>query len=95
MSFERIAIVNRGEPAVRLINAVGEYNVEHGTRLRSIALHTEPDAHAMFVREADEHYSLGSAWFDDADGNRRLSYLDYARLEEALVATNAEAAWVG
>ena len=61
MSFGRLAIVNRGEPAVRLINAVAEYNAEHGTEITTIALHTDPDRHAMFVREADVAYSLGPA----------------------------------
>ena len=95
MSFERIAIVNRGEPAVRLINAVDEYNAERGTHIRTIALYTEPDANAMFVREADERHLLGPAWIDGPNGSRRLAYLDYERLEEALVATRADAAWVG
>ena len=38
MKFSRIAIINRGEPAMRLINAVGEFNAERGTSLRTIAL---------------------------------------------------------
>ena len=52
--FQRIAIVNRGEAAMRLIHAVRELNREHGTTLRTIALVTEPDRGAMFAREADE-----------------------------------------
>jgi acetyl/propionyl-CoA carboxylase alpha subunit/acetyl-CoA carboxylase carboxyltransferase component len=93
--FQRVAIVNRGEPAVRLINAVNELNAERATGIQTIALYTEPDATAMFVREADDHYALGPAWYETDDGRRRLSYLDYARLENALVATKADAAWVG
>jgi acetyl/propionyl-CoA carboxylase alpha subunit/acetyl-CoA carboxylase carboxyltransferase component len=94
--FRRIAIVNRGEPAMRLIHAVREYNAEHGAQLSTIALFTEPDRHAMFVREADEAYDLGSALFvDPKDGERKVRYLDYATLERALVDTRAEAVWVG
>ncbi|MEM7675176.1 MAG: biotin carboxylase N-terminal domain-containing protein, partial [Myxococcota bacterium] len=94
--FRRVAIVNRGEPAMRLINAVREFNHERGTDLKTIALYTEPDACAMFVREADEAYSLGSVTFrDDADGQIKNRYLDYAALERALRETGAEAAWVG
>ena len=52
--FERVAIVNRGEAAMRFINAVREFNQERGTRIRTVALYTEPDRRAMFVREADE-----------------------------------------
>jgi biotin carboxylase len=38
--FDRIAVVNRGEPALRLTRAVRELNAELGTRSRVIALHT-------------------------------------------------------
>ena len=93
--FRRIAIVNRGEPAIRLINAVREYNVEHGLDMRTIALFTEPDRRAMFVREADEAFDLGAATYTDDTGQRRVSYLDYSRLTEALLATEADAVWVG
>src|SRR4029079_11006260 len=34
--FGRLAIVNRGEPAMRLINAVREWNAEHDGELRPI-----------------------------------------------------------
>ena len=94
--FERIAVVNRGEPAMRLIHAVREFNAEHGTHIRTIALCTEPDRRAMFVREADEAHDLGSAHFvDPKDGERKVRYLDYAALERGLVATGADAVWVG
>ena len=50
----------------------------------------------MFVREADEAVCLGPAIVTDArDGRRRSGYLDEAALERALVATGADAAWVG
>ena len=59
--FQRVAIVNRGEAAMRFIHAAREFNHEQGTALRTIALFTEPDRLAMFVREADETVYLGSA----------------------------------
>ena len=97
--FQRIAIVNRGEPAMRLIHAVRELNREAGHdagQLRAIALFTAPDRGAMFVREADEAVDLGAATFvDERDGERKSSYLDYPRLEQAMVAARADAAWVG
>jgi acetyl/propionyl-CoA carboxylase alpha subunit/acetyl-CoA carboxylase carboxyltransferase component len=98
--FHRVAIINRGEAAMRLIHAVRELNREAGYRdgaaLRTIALFTEPDRRAMFVREADESIDLGSATFvDPRDGERKSRYLDYAALEQALAATRADAAWVG
>ena len=95
-NFSRVAIINRGEPAMRLIHAVRELNDELGLSLRTIALYTEPDQGSLFVREADEAYCLGTATFDDPrDGERKIRYLDYAALERALKQTKADAAWVG
>ncbi len=88
--FSRIAIVNRGEAAMRLIHAVRDLNAQAGRgghRIETVALHTEGEKRAMFVREADHAYNLGPA----AD----RPYLDYAVLEEALRATGSDAAWVG
>jgi acetyl/propionyl-CoA carboxylase alpha subunit/acetyl-CoA carboxylase carboxyltransferase component len=87
--------VNRGEPAVRLINAVAEYNTEHGTSIQTIALYTDPDANSMYVREADLSFHLGSAHYVDTEGNRKVAYLDYDAVERALTATSADAVWVG
>src|SRR6266498_4544606 len=94
--FERIAIVNRGEAAMRFIHAVQEFNQEHGTALRTIALFTEPDRHAMFVREADESVFLGPAQVVDANTRQqKTAYVDYDRLQAALAEARAEAVWVG
>ncbi|HET9444308.1 MAG TPA: carboxyl transferase domain-containing protein [Acidimicrobiales bacterium] len=94
--FCRIAVVNRGEPAMRLLNAVAELNRQEGAGLRTIALYTEADRHALFVREADEAVCIGPATvFDPRLGARVHSYLDHGRLERALEAARAEAAWVG
>ncbi|MGB5311400.1 MAG: carboxyl transferase domain-containing protein [Polyangiales bacterium] len=93
--FQRIAIVNRGEPAMRFIVAAREYRHEHREPLHTIALFTDPDRRAMFVREADQTYGLGPAIYTTADGHRRSSYLDYQRLERALIHTRAEAVWPG
>ena len=94
--FQRVAIVNRGEAAMRFIHAASEYRQEHKVPMRTIALFTEPDRHAKFVREADEAFSLGTACFTDPETLRpKSSYLDYRRLEQALAATRADAVWVG
>src|SRR6476659_9627683 len=88
--FSRIAIVNRGEAAMRLIHAIRDLNAQArdtGHRIETIALHTEGEKRAMFVRESDVAYNLGPA------ANR--PYLDYAVLEKALRETGADAAWVG
>ncbi|MVU75945.1 ATP-grasp domain-containing protein [Nocardia sp. ET3-3] len=85
--FSRIAIVNRGEAAVRLIHAVRDLAAETGLQIQTIALHTDVDRNATFVREADIAYDLGPA--------SARPYLDLKVLEAALKATKADSAWVG
>jgi acetyl/propionyl-CoA carboxylase alpha subunit/acetyl-CoA carboxylase carboxyltransferase component len=72
---------------MRLIHAVRELNARAGHTVETIALHTDGERTAMFVREADHAYNLGPA--------SARPYLDHAVLERALVATGADAAWVG
>jgi acetyl/propionyl-CoA carboxylase alpha subunit/acetyl-CoA carboxylase carboxyltransferase component len=85
--FSRIAIVNRGEAAMRLIHAARELSAETGIQVETVALYTDADRNATFVREADIAYSLGPA--------AARPYLNHAVLERALVETKADAAWVG
>ncbi|MEO8518362.1 MAG: carboxyl transferase domain-containing protein [Dermatophilaceae bacterium] len=85
--ISRIAIVNRGEAAMRLIHAVRELNAQGGPQIETVALHTDGEKSAMFVREADAAYGIGPA------ANR--PYLDLAVLERALIQTGSDAAWVG
>ena len=59
MTFRRIAVVNRGESAMRLIHAVRDLNAETGSTIQVVALHTEGERRAMFVREADQIGSVG------------------------------------
>jgi acetyl/propionyl-CoA carboxylase alpha subunit/acetyl-CoA carboxylase carboxyltransferase component len=93
--FTRLAIVNRGEAAMRLVHAARELNEARDEQLHLIALYTEPEAQAMFVRHADEGCCIGPATYTAADGSHRAGYLDYEALERALRETRAEAAWVG
>ncbi|HEU5266446.1 MAG TPA: biotin carboxylase N-terminal domain-containing protein, partial [Jatrophihabitans sp.] len=85
--FKRIAIVNRGEAAMRLIHAVRDINAAGGEPIRTIALYTDAEPSAMFVREADIAYSLGPA--------AARPYLNHDLLETALLETGADAVWVG
>ena len=94
--FERVAIVNRGEAAMRFIHAARDFNQEHGTSMRTIALFTDCERHAMFVREADEAISLGpTRVLDPATQQCKSSYVHYPSLQRALTAARAEAVWVG
>ncbi len=85
--ISRIAIINRGEAAVRLIHAVAELNRETDHQLTTIALHTFAERRAMFARMAHETHLIAS--------DRMNPYLDYEVLERALIATESDAAWVG
>jgi acetyl/propionyl-CoA carboxylase alpha subunit len=95
--IRRLAIVNRGEPALRALDAIAELNRDGtGPPITAIVVHTAPDARAWFVRRADEAISLGPATFvDPADGHRKSAYLDEQRVIAALQAVRADAAWVG
>ena len=70
---------------MRAIHAVRELNDSREEPIRVIALYSESERHALFVRQADERYCIGPA----------SAYLDYEALERALTETKADAAWVG
>ncbi len=99
--IRRLGVVNRGEPAMRLLTAVGELNRTDrspgtGQRITTVAFYTDPDSEAWFVQEADEAVCLGPATYLDAnDGHRKSSYLDEAAVVKALVEASCDAVWVG
>ena len=85
--FRRIAILNRGEAAMRLIHAVRDLNLGGEGPVEAVALFTNSESNAMFVREADMAFSLGPA--------SARPYLDLAVLERALCEIGADAVWPG
>ncbi|HET6692991.1 MAG TPA: biotin carboxylase N-terminal domain-containing protein, partial [Pedococcus sp.] len=73
---------------MRLIHAVRDLNCETDAEpIQTIALYTDAEPSAMFVREADIAYPIGPA--------AARPYLDLAVLERVLVETRADAVWVG
>lgn len=76
--FKKILIANRGEIALRIIRACQELGI------RTVAVFSEADAHALFVRLADEHLCIGPA--DSA-----LSYLNVPNVLSAAEITGADA----
>ncbi|MCU0626287.1 MAG: acetyl-CoA carboxylase biotin carboxylase subunit [Gemmatimonadaceae bacterium] len=76
--FDKILIANRGEIALRVIRACHELGVE------AVAVHSEADAQAPHVREADEAIAIGPA--PSAE-----SYLVGERIIEAALVTGAQA----
>ena len=97
VAFSRVAVVNQGESAMRLINAVREWNAEGRQPLRVIALYAAADRRARFVREADETLMIGPDPDSGADSGTLSAspYLDFAELERALVKCRADAVWPG
>ena len=87
--FQRIAIVNRGEAAMRLIHAVRDLNAERRDEppIATLALYTDAERTAMFAREADEAYPIGPA--------SERPYLNHDLLAKTLQAARADAVWVG
>ncbi len=75
--LNKILIANRGEIAVRIVRACAEMNI------RSVAVYTEPDRHALHVKRADEAHCLG----DDP----LAGYLDARRLVNLAVQTGCDA----
>lgn len=60
MQIKKILIANRGEIARRIIKACRKLNIA------SVAIFSDPDANAMFVKEADEAVSLGGNFVSDS-----------------------------
>jgi len=75
--IRKILIANRGEIAVRIARACAEMGI------RSVAVYSEADRHALHVKKADEAYSLGP---DPLAG-----YLNAHRLVDLAVATGCDA----
>ena len=76
--FEKILIANRGEIALRVLRACRELGI------KTVAVHSEPDAEAKYVKLADESVCIGPA-------SSALSYLNIPALISAAEVTDAEA----
>ena len=87
----RIAIVNRGEAALRLVRAVRELNAERDLELETLALVTRPDRGAPFAREADSLLALEVP----SGSGAAAAYLDREAVVQAMTGAGAEAVWVG
>ncbi|MCK6410173.1 acetyl-CoA carboxylase biotin carboxylase subunit [Thauera sp.] len=76
--FEKILIANRGEIALRILRACRELGI------KTVAVHSEADTHAKYVRLADESVCIGPP-------SSALSYLNVPAIISAAEVTDAEA----
>ncbi|HMJ49105.1 MAG TPA: biotin carboxylase N-terminal domain-containing protein, partial [Burkholderiales bacterium] len=76
--FEKILIANRGEIALRIQRACREMGI------KTVAVHSEADAEAKYVKLADESVCIGPAPSDQ-------SYLNIPAIISAAEVTDAEA----
>ena len=75
--IEKILVANRGEIAVRIVRACAEMGI------KSVAIYTDADRHALHVKKADEAYNVGP---DPVGG-----YLNAHRIVNLAVATGCDA----
>ena len=94
--LHRIALLNRGEPAVRFLRAVRDYNLERETALQVVAFYTDPDVGAPFHRMADDSVHLGPALRPAANGTGLVSaYCHHDHVLALLLAHRCDAVWPG
>jgi acetyl/propionyl-CoA carboxylase alpha subunit/acetyl-CoA carboxylase carboxyltransferase component len=84
--MKRIGIINRGEPAIRFLNALDALRREEEDAPESVALYTDSDLQSVYVRSADHAVRIGEG---------RTAYLDSDVVIAALKATDCDAAWLG
>ena len=88
-TITRLAIVNRGEAAMRCIRAVKSLRARDGSGLEVVALYTRTDRDAPFVRHADRAIEVPS------DAGAVAAYLDHGKVITALRDVGADAVWPG
>jgi acetyl/propionyl-CoA carboxylase alpha subunit/acetyl-CoA carboxylase carboxyltransferase component len=95
LRYSKIAILNRGEPAVRFLRALREYNLEKKTNMQEVVFYTTPDENAPFVRQARRAIALGAPMREQPDGSLISAYCDHKFIISLLQAEGCDAVWPG
>jgi pyruvate carboxylase subunit A len=75
--IKKILVANRGEIAVRIVRACSEMGI------KSVAIYTDADRHALHVKKADQAYNIGS--------DPVLGYLNAHNIVNLAVASGCDA----
>lgn len=75
--IKKILVANRGEIAVRIVRACSELGI------KSVAIYSDADRHALHVKKADESYNIGS--------DPVLGYLNAHNIVNLAVASGCDA----
>ena len=98
--IRRLAVLDRGEPAVQVLATIAELNRETSQApIATVAVDVDPAGPATSARyacQADEVLRVGPrAYRHSPDGRRRSHYLDHDLVVQALRAAGVDAAWPG
>ncbi|MFN8080911.1 MAG: carboxyl transferase domain-containing protein [Kineosporiaceae bacterium] len=99
-SFRRLAVLDRGEDAVRVLLSVAELNrsgtANGGVPMTTLAVHAEPAGNAWFAREADGELVLGEQLYTgEPDGRRYSHLLDLDAVVSLLTRAGVDVVWLG
>ncbi|MBK6870182.1 MAG: hypothetical protein IPG94_01980 [Kineosporiaceae bacterium] len=99
-SFRRLAVLDRGEDAVRVLLSVAELNRSGtgngGVPMTTLAVHAEPAENAWFAREADGELVLGEQLYTgEPDGRRYSQLLDLDAVVALLTRAGVDVVWLG
>ncbi len=75
--LNKVMIANRGEIAIRIMRACKEFGIA------TVAVYSDADKHALFVKYADEKYNIGP-------GPASQSYLNKEKIIDAALKSNTE-----
>jgi acetyl/propionyl-CoA carboxylase alpha subunit/acetyl-CoA carboxylase carboxyltransferase component len=97
-NFGRVAVLDRGPMAVRVLNAVSELArvTDAGVAPSTMVVHDDPVLRSEDTRSADGVFGLGrEAYVAEPDGRRHAHRLDCDHVVEALRRASVDLVWLG